>query len=382
MNSRLRAAAGLFASLQLTVAALSALMLLVVLCTLAQAKLGLLGAVDTYIRSLLVYADIPGTKLRIPVFPGGGLVGFILLGNLLVAQFLRLEWSRRKAGLWLVHLGLALLFVGEFVSSFMQQEMRMAIREGTTLDYVESPRDVELAVIDRSNPAFDQVYAAPERLFAGGRSLAHETWPFTLIVKRYFPNAAIERRDPKATGPASMATAGIGPQLLAVERPRTTKDDEVDQPAVFVEAVSGDRSYGTWLLSTSLGAEQGLTLDGREWRFELRQRRRHLPFSITLKKFHREMYPGTDIPRHFSSLVRLKDAARREDRDVLISMNQPLRYGGQAFYQASFGENDTVSVLQVVRNPGWLLPYISCVLVGLGLLMHFALRFAPSGRGA
>jgi hypothetical protein len=25
----------------------------------------------------------------------------------------------------------------------------------------------------------------------------------------------------------------------------------------------------------------------------------------------------------------------------------------------------------VVDNPGWLVPYIACVLVGLGLLIHF-----------
>ena len=44
-------------------------------------------------------------------------------------------------------------------------------------------------------------------------------------------------------------------------------------------------------------------------------------------------------------------------------MNQPLRYEGKAFYQASFGKGDTLSILQVVENPGWLLPYVSCVLV-------------------
>ena len=29
--------------------------------------------------------------------------------------------------------------------------------------------------------------------------------------------------------------------------------------------------------------------------------------------------------------------------------------------------------LQVVRNPGWLIPYISCVLVTLGMAVHFGL---------
>ena len=64
-------------------------------------------------------------------------------------------------------------------------------------------------------------------------------------------------------------------------------------------------------------------------------------------------------------------AVTGEARDVLIYMNQPLRYGGRTFYQASFGKGDTLSVLQVVENPGWLLPYISCALVALGLVVHF-----------
>ncbi len=61
---------------------------------------------------------------------------------------------------------------------------------------------------------------------------------------------------------------------------------------------------------------------------------------------------------------------------MLIYMNQPLRYAGKTFYQASFGKNDTLSILQVVANPGWLLPYISCVLVTLGLLVHFGISLS------
>ncbi|MBI4346260.1 MAG: cytochrome c biogenesis protein ResB [Elusimicrobia bacterium] len=368
------------ASLELALASLSALMLLVVLCTLAQAKLGLWGAVDAYIRSILVWADIPGTRVSLPVFPGGGLVGLVLLVNLTAAQFLRLEWSRRKAGLWFVHLGLVLLFVGEFATGFLQQDMNMVLQEGASSNFLESSREVELAVIDAGDPGFDEIYSMPERAAAREGRLEHERWPFSLVVKRYFPNAALESRQPGESGPASIATVGVGPQVVVIERPRA-RGDERDQPAVFVEALSGDRSYGTWLLSTQLGAEQGITLAGREWRLALRHKRRYLPFSVTLKKFRRELHPGTEIPRHFSSLVRLQDPERKEDREVLISMNQPLRYGGQAFYQAGFDQNDTVSILQVVRNPSWLLPYLSCLLVGLGLLVHFLQRFAPK-RGA
>src|ERR1041385_2540686 len=57
-------------------------------------------------------------------------------------------------------------------------------------------------------------------------------------------------------------------------------------------------------------------------------------------------------------------------------MNNPLRYNGETFYQASFDpDNDRlekkVTILQVVHNPGWLTPYLSCALGALGLMVQF-----------
>src|SRR5207248_8456032 len=101
-------------------------------------------------------------------------------------------------------------------------------------------------------------------------------------------------------------------------------------------------------------------------------------YAMTLKQYPRDVYPGTDIPKSFSCLVHLSRPSTGEARDVLIYMNQPLRYDGKAFYQASFGKNDTLSILQVVQNPGWLLPYASCVLVAAGLLFHFFLSLRRS----
>jgi hypothetical protein len=34
----------------------------------------------------------------------------------------------------------------------------------------------------------------------------------------------------------------------------------------------------------------------------------------------------------------------------------------------------------VVENPGWFLPYVSCVLVALGLVVHFAISLRRSLR--
>ena len=85
-----------FASLKLTLVCLVLLMLLVVACTLAQVNLGTLGAVNAYIRSPLVWWDVPDSRWSIPVFPGGALVGLTLGLNLLAAQIRRLNLTGRR----------------------------------------------------------------------------------------------------------------------------------------------------------------------------------------------------------------------------------------------------------------------------------------------
>lgn len=368
-------------SLKLTLVCLALLMVLVVACTLAQVPMGTHRAVETYVRALVVWWRPDGASFRVPVFPGGGLVGLVLLANLVAAQFLRLERSWRKAGLWLVHLGLALLFVGEFTAALLQVESRIPIMEGQTRDWSEDYRLMELAAIDTSDPSFDDVRAIPDSRLKDGATVSDPSLPFKLLVHEYHENAALSMRRPG--DPASKATAGIGTNIALKPLPPVTVDDDENAAAALVEPVAADgTSYGTFLLSSQLPAPQGFVHEGKSWRLALRNRRYYLPFSLALEDFRHDVYPGTDIPKNFSSLVRLKDPEKSEDRDVLISMNAPLRHGGRTFYQASFGADDKLSVLQVVRNPGWTLPYVSCLLVALGLVWHFGLVLKKSLRSA
>ncbi|HEY1628822.1 MAG TPA: cytochrome c biogenesis protein ResB, partial [Tepidisphaeraceae bacterium] len=96
--------------------------------------------------------------------------------------------------------------------------------------------------------------------------------------------------------------------------------------------------------------------------------------TVQLLNFTHDRYLGTDVPKNFASDIRLIDPAHNVDRQVKVWMNHPLRYNGETFYQASFKPGDRTSILQVVRNPGWLIPYISCTMVGLGLLVHFGMH--------
>jgi hypothetical protein len=168
--------------------------------------------------------------------------------------------------------------------------------------------------------------------------------------------------------------------------------DDENKPAALIEVVAGQRALGDWTVSTwltkrpwctalneQMGALSGGRVDGaqsftwagRQYEIALRPVRYYKPYTITLLEFKHDVYAGTDIPSNFSSRIHLNDPTRGEDRDVLIRMNSPLRYGGQAYYQASFEPGDKVSILQVVHNPAAVTPYVACSLMATGLLAQF-----------
>jgi ABC-type transport system involved in cytochrome c biogenesis permease subunit len=132
---------------------------------------------------------------------------------------------------------------------------------------------------------------------------------------------------------------------------------------------------GTYLVSSILDRPERFELDGRTYAMQLRFKRHYKPYQIKLLQFRFDRYTGTNTPRNFSSLVQLIDPAHNVDREVKIWMNHPLRYRGETFYQQAFDpRTEKTTTLQIVRNPGWLIPYISCVMVGLGLVVHFGMH--------
>ncbi len=365
-------------SLWLTIACLAVLMVLVVACTLAQVRLGLLGAVNVYMRSWFFWMDLGA--FRVPIFPGGALVGLVLLVNLVAAQLRRIELSWKKAGIWTVHVGLVVLFVGEFVTGGWQVDARLAFEEGETVDWIQIDREVELALVDGTDPAFDDVHGVSETALARGGTVPIPGTPLSVRVKQFHRNAQFLRSSPIDPPAGVDRGAGVGVAIRPLAP--VTSDDFMDRSAAVVEVLAGGQGLGTWLASNAIEAPQTFEHEGRSWSLALRPRREYLPYSLTLKDFTHDVYPGTRIPKNFSSLVRLENRKTGEDREVLIYMNQPLRYDGKAFFQASFGKDDTLSILQVVENPGWLLPYVSTVLVTLGLLVHFAIVFRRGARRA
>jgi hypothetical protein len=363
-------------SLRLTVVCLGLAMLLIFFGTLAQVHLGIHAVQARYFQSLFVFWSPPGAGWKIPVLPGGYLLGTVLLINLIAAHATRFQFSRKKAGIILLHLGVILLLIGQLLAGLMAQESQLRLDEGETRAYSEAPRKTELAVIDVTNPGYDQVVAIPERVLARGSTIQQQTLPFTLKIRRFLPNSQLVMRAQDSSASPSEATNGVGVNIIVNEIPRTVKDDERDLVSVFVEVETMHGVLGTWLVSNAISDPQSFTCNGRTFELVVRQRRFYKQFALTLLNFTHDRYAGTDIPKNFSSRVRLIDLERNENRDVLISMNDPLRYRGYTFYQAGFDNDDKTTILQVVKNPAFILPYIACGLVAVGLIVQFSMHLA------
>ena len=312
------------------------------------------------------------------------LVGFVLC----VGSFLLFK---KRSGVVVLHAGVLLMMFGQWFVSQYDVEEQITVWEGETVDWAHDIRRVELAIIDKAKSADkDDVTAIP--LMANGtrskyldaKRIEHESLPFNVEVLDYFINSSL-----KAVDKPTKATKGHGKTTEAsAAKEATGTDSFVNQASVYVRITDkdSDEDLGTYLLS-QVQMQQGrgpmasliefdketVEVGDKEFDIQLRFKRNYKPYSVNLVDVTREDYVGTTTPRVYASVVRLKDEEHNFDRELKIWMNNPQRYAGETFYQSGyipFGSKEATT-LQVVRNSGWMIPYVSCVVVGEGMLLHF-----------
>jgi len=393
-----------FTSLKLTAGLLAFAIVIVFIGTLAQADEGLYGAQAHYFKQWIVIgAHLFGHHVPL-LLPGGYLIGTLLLVNLVATHIYRFEFSTKKLGIQFAHAGIIVLLVGQLSTDMLSRELQMHFTEGETRNYSDSATDYELIFLTGN-----VVTAIPENGLKPGRELPPEKTglPFTIRVRQHWHNSDLNFRAPMMQNTPPLATNGIARNFDFSRTEEVKTMDERNVPTVLLELLTPAGSLGAWVASdwagdptliaavrngyaqmgpgmaqkivASLVAPQSVEVGGKKFTFTLRPARVIHPFSLTLLKATHTTYPGTDIPKDFRSRVRIDNAPAGEKREVEISMNHPLRYGGYTYYQyqmdagqmAEQARRKPSSVLSVVRNPSWLTPYIGCAMVGLGLVIQF-----------
>lgn len=386
-------------SLKLTVVLLALGLVLVFIGTLAQVHEGLYNAQARFFKSwFVVGATLFGVKLPWLILPGGYTIGSALFASLVTAHFTRFHWSWRRSGIFMTHLGVILLLLGQLGTDMLSTESAMRLLAGETKNYSEDFHACELALINQSLPDEDEVVAIPERFVAAKGEIKHPQLPFTVKVKEYWPNSAVEEATSGNKPPVAVVpnvTAGYGKKVWVFPLPVTQDMESRNIPSATVEVFAGTESKGIWLVTAQSSASQSFEIDGKPWGLALRFKRYYKPYSITLLDFTHDRYPGTDLPKDFRSRIRIDHPAKAERRETEIYMNNPLRYAGLTFYQLQMVDEQTAreamarnpgekvtpsSTFQVVKNPSWLTPYLACVMVGLGLAVQFLIHLVEFAR--
>ncbi len=220
-------------SLRLAIVCLALAMILVFVGTLGQVDLGTYDAQKKYFQSWFLYWTPGGSGFHIPVFPGGFLIGTVLLANLIATHLERFKFAWKKSGILLTHFGLILLLLGGLFTALFAKESHMRLEEGIGRNYSESSTDYELAIVDVSAPDHDAVLAIPGSFLEKKNRIGHPGLPFAVQVVKLFPNARLAKRDDKT--PPSPATQGVGTRIAVSEAPETHKMDERNLPAALVE---------------------------------------------------------------------------------------------------------------------------------------------------
>jgi hypothetical protein len=375
-----------FASLRLTVVLLSLSMALIFFGTLDQVEYGIWHTQKLYFESAIAVWAYPNAWvwseqlfwLRIPM-PGGYLLGGFLLVNLCAAHTVRFKLSLKKSGMFLIHSGLILLILSELMTDILAVESSMPVDEGGRSNYSHEYRSNELVLIDRSHPEYDTVHSIPVALLKSGKTVAVPDSPLSIRTVSFYANADIGRSQGGAPveSPATMGAA-VKMGIISTPKAVTYADNEINTATAYIEVLGPKGSIGTWLVSNVIDdrfSPQMVSLDEQAWEIALRLKRHYYPFEVELIDFSHDKYPGTEIPFNYSSEVMLRHNDASKNQKALIYMNHPLRYEGLTFYQASFANDERTSIFQVVRNPGWTLPYISVLLMGLGMLVQFGMHF-------
>lgn len=167
-------------------------------------------------------------------------------------------------------------------------------------------------------------------------------------------------------------------ELVPVESPvyvRPVQDNgkiiSGDTKAVLVEY----KKQQYWVMSD---APLELSNGKDKIRFIITPKEIQIPYQITLDKFKMNTNPGTNDPASYESFVQVLDGRTQEGIiKSHVFMNNPLKYDGFTYYQASYfpiGPEQYGSVLSVNYDPGRFFKYLGSLFIVLGSIWHYLLN--------
>ncbi|MCA9049472.1 MAG: cytochrome c biogenesis protein ResB, partial [Planctomycetaceae bacterium] len=347
------------------------------------------GAIGVTLGAVLMYFVFGGEDARLNL-SSMRILWQLLKGTACAVVLLmgcRLLFDKR-GGIVLLHIGVALLMISELQVGFNAEENMLGLAEGQSSRYITDRRERELAVITRQDDGKEKVITIPESMLTNaaqsesdtGRIIDAASLPFRIRVDRLIRNSRLRSRLP---GEEKLATTGLGTFVTPIELdPVNGMNNSHDSSTLQIALLDrdGDQQIQQLLLNQDVSemrtvpiAEQA-DVNGVTYSFYLRSQRNYRDWEAKLIDVSRTNYIGTSTPKDYRSRIVLTDRETGEENEFTVWMNNPLRYKGETFYQTSYyqaPDGTEMTSLSVVRNSGWMLPYIACMIVAVGMFAQF-----------
>ncbi len=361
---------------------------LTLFATLEQVEFGLYPTLNKYFatdwRHIFVLPELyyNGKYIPIPPVPGGYWLCALLLLNMTLGGIIRIKKGWNHAGNLIAHFGIVLMLVGGGVTYHFSERGNMAVVEGqqsnTAEDYFEYV--VEVAEIKDGKPTDIHVIRGKQidDLRAGKvRTFRLPDFPFDLQLTGYLGNTVPVSVNERAPDRGQAIVDGY---FLAEKPPETPPEPAERYTAgVYAKVLPkvGEASAPFILAGASFHPFTWREGD-RVFTIDMHKRFWTMPFTVRLDKFTADFHPGTAMASKFiSHIVRLENGS---EAPVTISMNEPMRYEGLTFFQASYGppgagpNQKLYSVFEVVKNPADKWPEYSLWIVAFGMLVTFMIK--------
>jgi len=335
------------------------LILLLIIGTVTQRWIGLFEAHQTYFASFIIWAG------PVPL-PGGYIILGLLTLNLTAKFLFKSEWSMKKSGIILSHLGALILLIGGLVTSITAVERYMILPEDGETPFTYHYVNKAMMIFEGDN----EIARLPFNKIGSWESA---DLPFKIEVISSCKNCDIIKREESENYTPDTPYQSMA-QFMALTKKPGDIEPEANISGIELN-ISGTDSDGHYIAFKGMPKPIQFMVGEKAYTLIFGNEQYTLPFSIYLKDFVKDDYEGISMARGYHSDIMIKDGD--VEWDTRIEMNKPLRYKGYTFFQSSFDQTDEqeITILSVVKNQGRLFPYIGTIILGLGLLLHIIIVF-------
>ncbi|RYD62811.1 MAG: hypothetical protein EOP83_13655, partial [Verrucomicrobiaceae bacterium] len=333
-------------------------------------------------KSVFVFPELNGKIVPLPL-PGGYWMCALLLVNLILGGVIRIRKGWKSVGNLISHFGIILMLIGAGVTYHFSERGNMAVEEGKSSNSAEDYFEYVVEIAEVKDGKAGKIHVIRGKdiddLETDRRLFRLPELPFDIEIGGYMKNAvpvsAVER--------APDRHQEIFDGYFLMEKPKLAKPEEAERytAGCYARILTRDGTkVSPFVLAGASFHPHTAQVEGRVFTIDMRKRLWPMPFTLKLDKFTAEFHPGTMRPAKFvSNVTRIENGGEAK---VTIQMNEPMRYEGLTFFQASYGPpgagpgDKMYSVFEVVRNPADKWPEYSLWIVAFGMLVTFLVKLA------